>query len=79
MNAHAETLHRLHARFAYLGSAAASAFLASVLSGAPPLLPSYDYERVDGMQCLVDDAAQTLVARDDGTPECVRAPSGAPA
>jgi len=75
----ADTLHRLHARFAYLGSAAVSAFLASVFVGAAPPVPSYEYERVDGMQCLVDDAARTLVSRDDGTPECVRAPSNAPA
>lgn len=79
MRFQADTLYRLHARFAYLGSAAATAFLANVFVGAPPLLPSYEYEPVDGMQCLVDDAARTLVVRDDGTPECVPAPSNAPA
>jgi len=79
MQSRADALQRLHARFAYLGSAAVTAFLGSVFIGAPPLLPSYAYERVDNMQCLVDDAGQTLVARDDGTPECMRAPSDAPA
>lgn len=67
-----EVLHGLHAWFVLVGSASAFAFLACVFADTPPGEPSYAYVRVDGMRCLVDDEAGTLVARDDGTPECVQ-------
>jgi hypothetical protein len=68
-------LQQIHVWSLVVGSAVIASLLACVFDRAPPWGPSYAYETMDGMRCLVEDGSETFVERADGAPECVRWPS----
>ncbi len=65
------------ARILIAATAVSVLLLAGVLANASSQRPHYAYQRVDGLVCVVERGSETIVARDDGTLECVT--SAAPA
>ncbi len=77
MSTHRNIARQLQVWIFIAGSAAAVAFAASrptdLAADAPAPASPYDYQRVGDQRCLVHVDSDTIVARDDGTPECVAA------